>query len=243
MVYGVDIASGALVEFTGDTTNGPLVLIENTAGQNPPLVLRTLSTGGTAFSCNPNAPPGQAACAFSIFCTPADPSIGLYTFGTNAMMKLSAPAGIVVLQPTAAFSNAFSVNGAAGVGACFISSPNTAGQSKGLNVTAGTNNTDWSLWVNNAAGGTLMKVFGDGGTGHGALGSMGAATINCAGVYVNSAPHLAANGKEVRSALASIKSARAKFPGAGASLDQMASALAAIFDSFQTLDTALAEAA
>ena len=74
---------------------------------------------------------------------------GLHTFDGNAVVNANA-------------GNALTTNAVAGSYGLVINGSSTTGQSLGLSVVAGTNNSDYGLqFVNNTSTLTLMRVYGD----------------------------------------------------------------------------------
>lgn len=81
-----------------------------------------------------------------------------------------------------------SVNGQANSFAASLTGSNTAGQSKGLNILAGTNSSDTNLLLQNQSGSTTFgRIFGDGGfvLNNATGGDKGIGTINASQLYVN----------------------------------------------------------
>lgn len=112
------------------------------------------------------------------------------TSGQSPGLVLGSAGNVTIATPTS--GSALTVTGLAGAAfanpAVLITSPNTANQSNGLTVQAGTSASDSSFTVNNAAG-TLnyFVVFGDGGVvvGNPTGSTLGRGTINCTGLFVN----------------------------------------------------------
>jgi hypothetical protein len=110
--------------------------------------------------------------------------------GPNSSLALSwTVAGNVTIAAPAS-GTALTVNGVAGADTMQISAPNTASNSFGPQISAGTNSSDRALIVNNAANSlNLFQIFGDGGVVAGSAtgGDQGLGTINAQGLYVNGA--------------------------------------------------------
>lgn len=112
------------------------------------------------------------------------------TSGQSPGLVLGSAGNVTIATPTS--GSALTVTGLAGAAfanpAVLITSPNTANQSNGITVQAGTSASDSSFTVNNAAG-TLnyFVVFGDGGVvvGNPTGSTLGRGTINCTGLFVN----------------------------------------------------------
>jgi hypothetical protein len=141
---------------------------------------------------------------------PANPtaSIGLTTVNGTASTFLrsdAAPALSQSITPTWTGNHTFNpasgstvFNGTAGSifasQAVTIVSPNTAGQSNGVRIAAGTNSADSQLILTNAADSINYWIFGgDGGLVTPGNGSQGAGTINAAQLFNNGSPVPAAN--------------------------------------------------
>lgn len=108
---------------------------------------------------------------------------------------LSLPPNVVI--PTPSSGVGLLVNGVASAFAMEITAPNTAGVSRGLEVLAGTNASDFSVVINNAANTTnYLIVYGDGGVQLGAAtgGDKGLGTLNATGLFVNNVPVLTGAG-------------------------------------------------
>jgi hypothetical protein len=110
--------------------------------------------------------------------------------GVNAGGQLQITAnGNVGVAPTTAGGYGLSVAGLAAAlftgGAMVMSAPNTAGQSNGLRIIAGTNSSDAGLVLTNAANTTNYWTFtGDGAVISSGQANEGAGTINCAGLFI-----------------------------------------------------------
>lgn len=114
--------------------------------------------------------------------------LSLATSGTDRV-EVASPGNVTINAPSS--GTTITATGAANANAVAITSPNTASQSFGLSVTAGTNASDYGLYVANASGGGLFRVYGDGSVTAGSPtgGPKGASTINTAGdIYVNNSP-------------------------------------------------------
>lgn len=102
-------------------------------------------------------------------------SVNLWTLTDAGNATFAAPTSGTTLQ----------VNGVANGVTELISAPNTASQSFGLQINAGTNASDWGLLVNSATLGQLVKVFGDGGLVVGVGNDQGFGTVNAVDYYRN----------------------------------------------------------
>lgn len=105
--------------------------------------------------------------------------------GVTSSAGLTVSAGGATIATASGVS--LTVTGAANIDSALITSPNTASQSFGLEIRAGTNSSDYALSVTNAAASLLLKVFGDGGLVAGAAtgGDKGLGTVNATGLFIN----------------------------------------------------------
>lgn len=134
-------------------------------------------TGGTTLVADGSAAAPGLAWA-------SDTQMGLYKVGTDtlgistagtARVSINATGNIVINAPTAGVGVA--ITGLAAQFATSITSPNTASQSKGLLVVAGTNSSDNAVLIENAAGSAMVSVQGNGTVVINAPASGNAATI------------------------------------------------------------------
>ncbi len=111
-----------------------------------------------------------------------------FVLATNSAQRVTVAAAGNVTIAAPSSGTTLTATGLAAYNAVAITSPNTASQSFGLSITAGTNSTDYPLYMANAGGGALFRVYGDGGITAGTPtgGDKGAGTINTAGtIYEN----------------------------------------------------------
>lgn len=134
-------------------------------------------TGGTTLVADGSAAAPGLAWA-------SDTQMGLYKVGTDtlgvstagtARISVNATGNVVVNASTSGVT--FAISGLATQFATSISAPNTASQSKGLLITAGTNSSDDALLIQNAAGSTMVTVQGNGTVAVSAPASGNAVTI------------------------------------------------------------------
>jgi len=88
---------------------------------------------------------------------------GHFTLGYNGSgvtMLGSAAGNITINAPSSGVT--FTVHGVAGTDTAEFYAPNTASNSNGLYIQAGTNGSDYGLWVANAAGSKQFVIFGSG---------------------------------------------------------------------------------
>jgi len=106
-------------------------------------------------------------------------SSGAYNLGTAIRSWLNITALSGTIGPPSS-GVAWSVNGVANSNAIAVISPNTAGQSFGMAIVAGTNASDYCARFLNAGSVDILRIFGDGGVTIGAPagGSFGGGTIN-----------------------------------------------------------------
>lgn len=160
----VAVGSGGNVTVSAPT--GGISALINGLSANYVLQLASTSANGVlGFGWNV----GNTANAWNLFSQGSDPlSVG--TNGTQSLFLVTAGAtrvningngGVIVNTPTS--GNAVTINGVAGAATLSIVAPNTASNSNGIGINAGTNSSDVSLNIFNAAG-TLnsFKVRGDG---------------------------------------------------------------------------------
>jgi hypothetical protein len=113
---------------------------------------------------------------------------GLYNLGTGALPWLNITAKSGVIGPPSGSIVAWTINGVANANANFITSPNTAGQSFGQVVIAGTNNADYCVRYLTAASVDAFRLYGDGGVTVGSPpgGSRGGATLSVqSDIFIN----------------------------------------------------------
>lgn len=160
------VAGGQVAQFSGPSgTSGVIIAIG------------ALSTDATLRVLNATA----SANYFEIFgdghgfITPLTAGGITWTVGGN--FAIAAPNSGVALQ----------ITGVANTDTVLFVAPNTANQSFGLEIRAGTSASDYALAIANAAASIMVKVFGDGGIVLGAPtgGDQGLGTLNATGLFVN----------------------------------------------------------
>jgi hypothetical protein len=97
--------------------------------------------------------------AFNLSGVGASTVINVSTNG-NVRATVSATGNVTVNAPTS--GTTVTVTGAANANSLAVTSPNTASQSFGASITAGTNSTDYGILSQSASGIPLFKVRGDG---------------------------------------------------------------------------------
>lgn len=160
---GVQWTSGANVTVAGSSTGAPLtvsggnthevvVSANHTAGHG----LEFLDSNGTPQSFAMGLGLGTGAATWVLF--DVTNNTGRLTLNSSGDFTFPAPSsGATVTITGPASNNALNVNGSS-----------TTGSSQGLNISAGTNSSDYALWVLNQSAGTqFLKIFGD---GHGFVG-------------------------------------------------------------------------
>lgn len=105
-------------------------------------VIATNAKTSLNFSANVTATPGS-----------------IQMVGTD-VISISTTRNVTIDAPSSGV--AVTINGLANQNTALIVAPNTAGQSFGLTIEAGSNASDWALDIANAAGSTMFKVNGAG---------------------------------------------------------------------------------
>jgi hypothetical protein len=115
----------------------------------------------------------------------AHDDIGISSFGGRVV--LGCDNGTIACFYTSATTGQVEADGSANQYAMIITSPNTAGQSYGPEILAGTNSSDFALTITTRGGTQAFNIHGDGGIGVGGFPTdEGYGTINViAGYYVN----------------------------------------------------------
>lgn len=99
--------------------------------------------------------------------------------GSAGNTTINAPSSGVALAVTGVAGAAFVAH------ALQVQSPNTAGQSNGIRIIAGTNSTDYPLMITNAAGTVNQWIFaGDGSLSSSGQPPLGLGAINAVGFYI-----------------------------------------------------------
>lgn len=174
---------GGAVSVTGALTVG---------GQNVCEVNGTNCPGGITGFANPSATMGLTAIngtAVTAMRSDASPALSQAISPTwTGNHAFSASSGVAVTVNAAASGTGAIFNGSANSNPIAVNSVTTAGQSFGPVINAGTNSSDYALFIRNgAASSTIAKFFGDGGLTIGAPtgGDQGPGTVNSTGEFVN----------------------------------------------------------
>lgn len=152
-----------------------------TALANPTGVIGLTAVNGTGTS----GIRSDGAPALSQAITPTWTNLHTFSAGLTSTGAITGNGGETI---TTGSGVAETIHGIASNFASVITSPNTAGVSNGIKVSAGTTSADVAALVTNAAGTTnYVQVVGDGGVVVGAPtgGDKGVGTINTTGVFVN----------------------------------------------------------
>lgn len=182
------IAASGAVTIASPTSGTPLSV--NGINGNNVLALGSTSASNTLIAGYQNVLAG----AWSVSSQSTDgmavgsdgaASLQLFT-NSSTRLTIAAAGNVTIAAPSSGV--AFTANAVAGARALVINAPNTASSSFGVNIVAGTNSSDQSFLINNAAN-TLnyFLVSGDGGVQIGSPtgGTQGLGTLNATGVFIN----------------------------------------------------------
>lgn len=189
--------SGVAVTINGEGTAAAKSFQINGGGSNIFGAMdTTAATGGyLAFSNSgtQNAFIGLGAvvitgASLSDFCI--TPNAGVLRLGYNngaaTALSINSTGNVVVAAPSSGV--ALAVNGLANANTMTVTAPNTASQSYGFVVSAGTNSTDYAFYVRNAAASAIFcEILGDG-SGHLGINVTNTLSWNASGAYSIAAP-------------------------------------------------------